>query len=165
VTEMTSLPTQLDSDDESLQSSESVTSRFTNLYHHLSHPFRRIMTASTYDKLLFILAARLSKSLEQRIWASAGKINELGAIRLERDITGIIGVVVREGKYGLRDVFTRCTQICMMLNMEEDEVSEMLRRDSNAEVGNGEGDDAESEVDWKLSKEERRKARGLLRIG
>lgn len=160
VSESTSATLQ-DSDEESTQS-ESVTTRFTNQYHHLTHPFRRIMTPATYDKLLFTLAGRLSRLLEQRIWASAGRINELGAIRLERDITGIIGVVVREGKYGLRDMFIRCIQICMVLNMEEDEVSDMLHKDSDAEIGDG--DDADGEVDWKLTKEERRRARSLLRM-
>jgi len=146
---------------------DTVVSRFTSAYHALTHPFKRIMTPATYDKLLFILAKDLNNKLEKRIrsYAGGGRMNELGAIHVERDVTGIIGAVVREGKYGLRELFERVVQICLVLNMEEDEVEEMMREENRLELVNGVnggGEDALGDVDWKLSREERRSVRALL---
>ncbi|KAK6348575.1 hypothetical protein TWF718_006363 [Orbilia javanica] len=137
-----------------------VTTRFASGFHHLVFPLKRILTPNSYDKLLRMTASNVASLLAKRLWGLAGKINELGAIRLERDVSGVIGVVVREGKYGLREEFSKASEIVMILNMEEDEVAEILKKDSDAE----EGRDAPGEsVEWKLTREERRRARGLLR--
>ncbi|EPS44057.1 hypothetical protein H072_1945 [Dactylellina haptotyla CBS 200.50] len=135
-----------------------VTSRFASGFHHLMFPLKRILTPNSYEKLLSTTAESVANLLAKRLWGLSGKINELGAIRLERDVSGVIAVVVREGKYGLRDRFVKASEIVMILNMEEDEVLEILRRDSDVEQ-----DGDLDKVEWKLSREERRRARGLLR--
>lgn len=127
---------------------EIVRRRFQEGWDALMTPYKRILTARMYSKLLGTTAGYFSRLLEKRVWGYAGRINELGAIRLERDVAGVVGVVVRGGMYGVRDTFVRCTQICLCVNMEEDEVAEML-----------EGTDG---VDWKLEVDERRRARGMV---
>lgn len=136
-----------------------VTSRFATGFHHLVFPLKRVLTANSYDKLLKTTATSVANLLAKRLWGLAGKINELGAIRLERDVSGVIGVVVREGKYGLREEFVKASEIVMILNMEEDEVVEVLKKDSEAEEENASGE----AVEWRLTREERRRARGLLK--
>ncbi|KAK6519896.1 hypothetical protein TWF506_000191 [Arthrobotrys conoides] len=137
-----------------------VTSRFAAGFHHLVFPLKRVLTANSYDKLLRTTATSVANLLAKRLWGLAGKINELGAIRLERDVSGVIAVVVREGKYGLREEFVKASEIVMILNMEEDEVLEILKKDSEVE----EDRDVEAEeVEWRLTREERRRARGLLK--
>ncbi|KAF8245857.1 COG4-domain-containing protein, partial [Wilcoxina mikolae CBS 423.85] len=118
---------------------ELVKGRFQNGWDTLMNPLKRILTEKTSIRLLNTTANYFSKLLEKRIWGYSGRINELGAIRLERDVTGIVGVVVRGGRYGVRDSFLRCTQICLVVNMEEDEVGEILKSG---------GDDGGME--WKL---------------
>jgi hypothetical protein len=71
---------------------------------------------------------------------------------MERDFSGIPGVVARGGRYGVRDLFARVTQVCVLVNMEEEEW----------EAINEEGE-GEEEMAWVLSEEERRRARGLVR--
>lgn len=127
---------------------EVVKRRFQTGWDALMIPYKRVLTEKTFAKLLSTTAGYFSRLLEKRIWGYGGRINELGAIRLERDVAGVVGVVVRGGMYGVRDVFTRCVQICLVVNMEEDEVGEML---------SGEGG-----VDWKLEVDERRRARGMV---
>ncbi|KAH0610841.1 uncharacterized protein H6S33_011268 [Morchella sextelata] len=127
---------------------EIVRRRFQEGWEALMTPYKRILTARMYSKLLGTTAGYFARLLEKRVWGYAGRINELGAIRLERDVAGVVGVVVRGGMYGVRDTFLRCTQICLCVNMEEDEVADML-----------EGTDG---VDWKLEVDERRRARGMV---
>ncbi|KAK6544134.1 hypothetical protein TWF694_000842 [Orbilia ellipsospora] len=150
---------QADSDDENADGGvNAVTSRFAAGFHHLVFPLKRVMTPKSYDKLLSTTATSIANLLAKKLWSLSGKINELGAIRLERDISGVIAVVVREGKYGLRELFAKANEIVMILNMDEDEVIEVFKKDSDHEQ-----DGDQDEVEWKLSREERRRARGLLR--
>lgn len=135
-------------DDVGQDDGEIVRRRFQEGWEALMTPYKRILTARMYSKLLGTTAAYFARLLEKRVWGYAGRINELGAIRLERDVAGVVGVVVRGGMYGVRDTFVRCTQICLCVNMEEDEVADML-----------EGTDG---VDWKLEVDERRRARGMV---
>jgi len=62
-------------------------------------------------------ASYFAKLLEKRR-GYTGRISELGAIKLESDLAGI----VRGGLYGARDALAMCLQICLAVNMEENEV-------------------------------------------
>jgi hypothetical protein len=72
---------------------------------------------------------------------------------MERDFAGIVGVVCRGGKYGIREVFSRVLQILMVVNMEEDEWEEV-----RAAVKDG-----EESMSWVISEEERIRARSIVK--
>ncbi|EXJ91428.1 hypothetical protein A1O1_04540 [Capronia coronata CBS 617.96] len=129
--------------------SDEVRMRFQLGWDALTKPIGRIMTERTYDQLLTIVIAYLSRMLEKRLWTYHGRVNEIGAARLEHDINEIIKVVVRGQKYSFREVFLRCSQICMIMNMDEEEWEE-----SN----NSGGDFAD-----KLKPEERLRARNMVK--
>jgi hypothetical protein len=133
---------------------EYVKTQFTHGWDNLMKPVKRILSDRNYDKLLTLTVNYLSaKILEKRIWAYQGRVNELGAVRLERDIAGIASAIVRGGRYGLRDAFSRCIQICLVMNMEDDEWEEV--RDSEG--------DGESGITWVLDLDERNRARSMIR--
>ncbi|KAL8907033.1 MAG: hypothetical protein Q9207_001645 [Kuettlingeria erythrocarpa] len=120
----------------------------------LNEPIKRIFTDGNFERLLFTTISYLAEVLEKRIWSYYGRINDLGAVRLERDIVSLINVVVRGGRYGLRDAFIRCTQICLVLNMEEDEWAEtqaLAKADEEGDV-----------LGWKLDLDERSRARAIV---
>ena len=71
---------------------------------------------------------------------------------MERDFAGIVGVVCRGGKYGIREAFARVSQVLMVVNMEEDEWEEVK---SGAEEEEG--------MNWVISEEERVRAREIIR--
>ena len=127
-----------------------VSRRFEHGWDQLMKPIGRIMTPGTFSSLLDITARYLSKVLEKRILSSSGRINAFGAIRIERDFTGIVNTVSR-GNFGVREVFGKVTQLLMVANMEDDEWEEI-----NAQI-NGDG------IEWVLTEDERRKARSLVR--
>lgn len=138
-------------DDENL-----VPKRFERGWNAFTLPIKRILTAANYDKLLTATVSYLARTLEKRIWSYYERLNALGAVRLERDVAGIVAAAVKGGKYELRDLFARCVQIVIVVNMEDDEWEEISKL---------EGRELEriSGVVWKIDEGERRRARGLLK--
>lgn len=129
-----------------------VRRRFQHGWDALTKPIARILTERNFDKLLTTIVAYLSKVIEKRIWSYYGRVNELGAVRLERDVTSVISIVVQGRRYAFRDAFAKCIQICMIMNMEEGEWDELQA---------AKGDDVE--IADKLGVEERLRARALVK--
>jgi hypothetical protein len=128
-----------------------VRMRFALGWDALTRPIARIMTAPTFETLLTMTTTYLSKMLEKRLWTYHGRVNDVGAARLEHDINEIIKVVVKGQKYSFREAFLRCSQICMIMNMDDEEWEEMVSLGSGAEVAD------------KLKPEERVRARNMVR--
>lgn len=133
-----------------------VSRRFEHHWEALMKPIQRIMSTSPFNTILEQTAQYLAKVLERRVWNYSGKMNALGATRMERDYGGIVGVIARGGKYGLRDVFARVLQVAMVVNMDEEEWEAV-----NVEDG-GLGEE-EVEMVWVLNVEERTRARNMVR--
>ncbi|KND94771.1 Conserved oligomeric Golgi complex subunit 4 [Tolypocladium ophioglossoides CBS 100239] len=133
---------------------DQVPRRFEHGWDQLMKAIARLMTPGTYSGLLDMTARYLSKVLEKRVLSYSGKTTAFGAIRMERDFTGIVNAVSR-GDYGVREPFAKVTQLLMVANMEDDEWGELV-------VGDGDGDEG---MEWVLNEEERRKARSLVARG
>ncbi|KAI1006846.1 hypothetical protein K3495_g1373 [Podosphaera aphanis] len=129
-----------------------VSQRFEYGWDALMKPIQRIMGPNSYSALLEQTAKHLARVLEKRIWGLSGKMNALGAQRLEKDFSGIIRVVARGGRYSVRDLFSRISQICMLANMEDEEWEAVTALDN----------DSEEKMVWVLSAPERPKARNLV---
>ena len=135
-------------------SESTVQDGFQRGWELLTKPVVRLLTERNFEKLLSLMTLYLGEVLEKRVWSYYGRLDDFGAVRLERDIASIVSIVVRGGKYGLREAFTRCTQICMIMNMEEEEWDEAEKSASAAE------DDG---IEWQLDFDERSRARGMVR--
>lgn len=133
-----------------------VTQRFERGWQAFTLPLKRILTPANYDKLLTVTVAHLARTLEKRILSYYGRVNELGAIKLERDIAGIVSAAAKGGRYELRDLFARSVQMTLIMNMEEDEWEEILKM-------NGPQLERETGVRWKLDADERKRARGVVK--
>ncbi|KAF2263945.1 golgi transport complex subunit Cog4 [Lojkania enalia] len=134
--------------------SDFVKSRFGRGWGALIRPIKRILTPANFDRLLTVAMEYLATVLEKRIKSYYGRVNELGAVRLERDISGIINTAIVGGKYGLRDAFIKCTQMTLIMNMEDDEWEEVADEQSD-----------ESGIPWVLDVEERRRVRAIVKGG
>lgn len=168
-------PTDSSSSDADPPDLEIVKARFEHPFLALIHPFKYTLTDAPFTRLLTLTANYLSRLLEKKLiqlgspngppppsdpsGGGGGQISELGAIRLERDVAGLVGVVVKAGRYGVREAFGRCVQICLVLNVDEEEVGGVF---DDGDGGDGEGGDTGMGVEWKLSVEERRRVRGML---
>jgi hypothetical protein len=130
-----------------------VARRFEHSWEALMKPIQCLMQPKCFTGLLDRTADHLAKMLEKRVWRFAGKMNALGAQRMERDFSGIIGVVARGGRYAVRDAFARVSQICMLVNMEDEEWEAITEEEQ----------EGEEEMAWVLSEDERKRARALVR--
>lgn len=128
-----------------------VTRRFENYWNVQIKPIARLMEAKRFADLLDQTARYLAKSLQQRIWSWSGKAKASGAVRMERDFSGIIAEVARGGRYEVRKVFAKVSQILLVVNMEEDEWEEL----NEAELDDG--------FEWVLNEDERVRARNIVR--
>jgi len=134
-----------------------VAQRFERGWQAFTLPIKRILTPATYDKLITTTTAYLARTLEKRIWSYYGRVNELGAVRLERDIAGIAAAAVKGSvRYELRDVFARCVQMTLIINMEDEEWEEISKL-SGAQL------ERESGVEWKLDGDERKRVRAVVK--
>lgn len=127
-----------------------VPNRFEGAWKALMEPLQRIMTESGYNTLLASTVEYLGKMIEKKVWSYQGKANGLGGLRMERDVSGIVGMVCKGKAYGLREGFQRAGQICMLANMDEEEWEDIK-------------EDGEEAMSWVLTVEEREKARQIVR--
>ncbi|KAI9891895.1 MAG: hypothetical protein M1814_002280 [Vezdaea aestivalis] len=131
-----------------------VRMRFAHGWEAVMQPFKRLLTERNYERLLgSTLVYLASKVLEKRIWAYQDRLNELGAVRLERDVAGIASAAVRGERYALKEAFAKCAQIGLVMNMETEEWEELTR----------EGAAEESGIVWRLDVDERARARSMIR--
>ena len=146
------------------RSQDDVAATFQRGWDALTKPIARILTAQNYQKLLASITSHLGEILEKRVWSYYGRINELGAVRLERDMTNVINLALKGGGYETRAAFTRCTQICLILNLEEEEWDELKESFSTKDPGikSPVVTKDENTIDWKLSIEERTRARAMI---
>ncbi|KAG0651091.1 Conserved oligomeric Golgi complex subunit 4 [Hyphodiscus hymeniophilus] len=151
--DLADLAIQNDTDEDPDSLNDLVMRRFEHSWDALIKPIQRLMTPKTFTKILDKTAEYLAKVLEKRMWGFGGKINILGASRMERDFSGIVGVIARGGKYAIRDKFARVTQIAMLVNMEEEEWEALVEEEKGGE----------EEMAWVLNLDERNKARALVR--
>ncbi|KAK9370414.1 COG4 transport protein-domain-containing protein [Lipomyces kononenkoae] len=131
----------MDDPEESLSQKQAdlVRLRFSYGWDALMHPIRKILTERNFSRLLSVTSEYVSSLLDRRIWAMTGRVNELGAIQLERDVAGIISHVSQGKWYFLREKFVKVAQLVMVLGLDEQEL----------EAGG---------IEWVLTEEERRRA-------
>ncbi|KAG8623742.1 hypothetical protein KVT40_008718 [Elsinoe batatas] len=145
-------PEEEDGEDEN-EEAESVAQRFERGWMAFSQPIRRITTEHNFERIQLATVRHLAKMLEKRLWSQYGRVNALGAIKIGRDMDGIIDVAVRGGKYSLRDHFARTLEMLRILNMEDEEWDALV---------NVKDDDEEDAV-WKLDSAERQRTRNILK--
>ena len=140
-------------EDDDVEDSDIVKARFDRGWGVVIRPIKRILTSANFERLLALGLNYLAYALEKRIKGFYGRVNELGAVRLERDVAGIITAATTGGAYSLRDAFQRCTQMTLILNMEDDEFEQMAAADATGESG----------ITWVLDAEERKGVRAMLK--
>lgn len=144
--------------DDGASRAELVRPRFAASWTALLLPISRILTASSFDRLLNVTVAYLARLLEKRLWSYHGRINALGATRLERDVSGVVNAAVdvggaqgASGRYRHREAFARCLQMVLVMGMDDDEWEDVTRGGETADV-----------LD-KISREERARIRAMVR--
>ncbi|KAI5304571.1 hypothetical protein KEM56_006321 [Ascosphaera pollenicola] len=139
-----------------------VQARFKRDWMELMLPLSRLLTQKSFERLLQISLTALARLLEKRVWAYHGRVNCLGANRLERDVRGLISEAVfigeRSQAYKFRGIFARCTEIVLIMGLEEEEWVAM----NPQQQGSIRRDDSSKALLGALSAEERMRARAAI---
>lgn len=96
----------------------SKSSVFDQLWRKTFVPLQSQLSPTVYSKLVSLSAGLTARLLEKYIWSLDKKINEMGAIALDRDIGRVLSII-SESDYNLRDKFVRVCQIVMLIGDEE----------------------------------------------
>lgn len=120
----------------------------------LIKPYRQTLHRSfVYEKLLRLLVVNIVSLIERKLMSvlKKFKINELGALKLDKDLSFIINEVC-EDDYELREKFVRVTQIVLLVGMDNDEyeLSSFKGADDDSE---------ESGINWVLTPLQRKQIR------
>lgn len=142
-------------DDRDEEDTEPTAQRFERGWMAFTQPIKRITTPSNFERIQSATVQHLARMLEKRVWSQYGKVTPLGAIKMERDMTEIISVAVRNGKYVLRDYFTRMQQMLLILNMDDEEWDDLMATKEDMQEEGG--------IDWKLDSAERQRTRNILK--
>ncbi|KAJ9109400.1 hypothetical protein QFC19_002151 [Naganishia cerealis] len=124
--------------------------RFASSWQATIRPYKQTFHKNlVYQKLVKLLVVNLANLLELKFLAVLRKfkINELGSLKLEKDLSSIINEVC-EDSYELREKFVRVTQLVLLVGMDDEEYELSIK----------EGED--DGINWVLTPLERKQGRG-----
>lgn len=134
--------------------------KFKNSWGSMISPYRQTMHKTlVFNKLLRLLVVNLASMIEKRLMVALKKfkINELGALKLDKDVLFIINEVC-EDDYELREKFVRLTQLVLLVGMDEEE----YQLNSFSKLNEEEEDEEEDNdvgINWVLTPLERKQIR------
>ncbi|KAG7663918.1 COG4 [[Candida] subhashii] len=141
--------------------------KFTANWQALIKPYVQTCHKSLiFDKLLRLIVINLSNLIEKKLMVSLKKfkINELGSIKLEKDLSYLINQVCADN-YPLREKFVRITQIVLLVGMDDEEYDESYQHVAISKKINGGDEEDEMDleenlgINWVLTPQERNQIR------
>lgn len=130
--------------------------RFKQSWDAISQPYKQTLHKTlVYEKLLRLLVVNIASMVEKKLMIvlKKFKINELGALKLDKDLSYAINEVC-EDDYELREKFVRVTQLVLLVGMDNEEY------ELSSYKGNGGGEDEdEGGINWVLTPLERKQIR------
>ena len=138
--------------------------KLSNNWKSLIQPYERTFHKSLMSKLLRLLVINVSNIIEKKLMnvLKKFKINELGAIKLERDLSHLINEVCQDN-YHLREKFVRVTQIVLLVGMDDEEYDESVQHINQNKTDDSAGDENEFDetlgINWILTPQERKEIR------
>lgn len=127
-------------------------SKFKHAWNFLMKPYKQTLHKTLlYDRLLRLVVVNIANMIEKRLVAvlKKFKINELGALKLDKDLSYIINEIC-EDDYDLREKFVRVTQLVLLVGMDNEEY-ELSSYYGEAEEDSG--------INWVLTPLERKQIR------
>ena len=148
--------------------------KFTSNWQSLTKPYFQTLHKPIWNKILRLVVVNLTNLLEKKLLFNLNKfkINELGSIKLEKDVSYLINEICQDNYY-LREKFVRLTQIVLLVGMDDEEyedsnqpVTKAHKRSEIKENGDEFDDDEEEDeedeeagINWVLTPQERNQIR------
>lgn len=141
--------------------------KFTSNWQSLTKPYYQTLHKPIWNKLLRLVVVNLTNLLEKKLLLNLNKfkINELGSIKLEKDVSYLINEICQDNYY-LREKFVRLTQIILLVGMDDEEYEDSNQPVTKALNNNGTqdnedefDDDEAAGINWVLTPQERNQIR------
>ncbi|KAJ1328793.1 hypothetical protein BSLG_010017 [Batrachochytrium salamandrivorans] len=118
---------------------QTMLKRFTNAFTKLAVPYKNVLTEGNYGMVVGLIIDSIAKDFERHLLTFNGggatgsavggsgsssgggggvRFNQLGALRLDKDIRGMTAFLSDTTRWSTRDKFNRLGQISMVLNAE-----------------------------------------------
>lgn len=132
--------------------------KFTTTWLSLIRPYKQTFHNLLFNKLLRLLVVNLANLIEKKLITvlKKFKINELGSIKLEKDMSHLINEIC-EDNYELREKFVRVTQLVLLVGMDDEEYE--MSNAGGQSTGDIDDDDENLGVNWVLTPLERKQTR------
>ncbi|RKP32329.1 COG4-domain-containing protein [Metschnikowia bicuspidata] len=123
--------------------------KFKAAWSSIAHPYKQTLHTMVFDMLLRKIVENVAKVTEKKLLGSLKKfkINELGALKLDKDLSYMINEMCEED-YELKEKFVRVTQIALLVGMDSEEY----------ELNSYSGEDGDG-INWVLTPLERKQIR------
>ncbi|RCK66702.1 Conserved oligomeric Golgi complex subunit 4 [Candida viswanathii] len=141
--------------------------KFTTNWQSLTKPYYQTLHKTIWNKILRLVVVNLTNLLEKKLLFNLNKfkINELGSIKLEKDVSYLINEICQDNYY-LREKFVRLTQIVLLVGMDDEEYEDsnqpVTKAHKSTEIQDNEDeydDDEETGINWVLTPQERNQIR------
>lgn len=148
--------------------------KFTSNWQSLTKPYFQTLHKPIWNKILRLVVVNLTNLLEKKLLFNLNKfkINELGSIKLEKDVSYLINEICQDNYY-LREKFVRLTQIVLLVGMDDEEYEDSNQpvtkahksseiKENGDEFDDDEEEDEEDEeagINWVLTPQERNQIR------
>ncbi|KAK6465331.1 COG4 transport protein-domain-containing protein [Scheffersomyces coipomensis] len=141
--------------------------KFSSSWQSLIRPYIRTCHKNLIlNKLLRLLVINFANLIEKKLLSilKKFKINELGSIKLEKDLSYLINEVCNDN-YQLRERFVRVTQMVLLVGMDDEEYEDSIQHiNQNKEIKQEDQKDEDEEdevigINWVLTPQERKQIR------
>ncbi|KAL6452214.1 COG4 Conserved oligomeric Golgi complex subunit 4 [Candida maltosa Xu316] len=145
----------------------SVLVKFTSNWQSLTKPYYQTLHKTIWNKVLRLIVVNLTNLLEKKLLFILNrlKINELGSIKLEKDVSYLINEICQDNYY-LREKFVRLTQIVLLVGMDDEEYEDSNQPVTKIPKIKEQKDEEEEEeeedtggINWVLTPQERNQIR------
>ncbi|CAK9435374.1 uncharacterized protein LODBEIA_P01010 [Lodderomyces beijingensis] len=141
----------------------SILISFKSNWSSITKPYLQTLHPSIWNRLLRLIVVNLASLIERRLHSVLKRfqINEMGAIKLEKDLSFVINEVCQDN-YHLREKFVRLTQLVLLVSMDDDEYEESsepdlthAEKEQSPKTDDGDGDEEMGGINWVLTPHER----------
>lgn len=132
-----------------LPEAHTLTERLRTGWDALMTGYRDQLTESNYASLFSMAVDALVRPWEQLVFQLT--FTELGALRFDKDVRGVLTMLSERAPWGLRDKFLRLQQVSYVLNMDEEETDTSDAYEAGVSSG----------ISWQLTPAEVQNVRAL----
>eukprot|EP00842_Homolaphlyctis_polyrhiza_P001174 jgi/Hompol1/2057/HPOL_002041-RA len=99
------------------EATNTLLKRFAVAFGKMTAPYQTALTEANYIQTVNLVIEHIAKDWERHLFSNC-RFNQLGALRLDKDVRGMVAFLSHNTQWSTRDKFVRLNQMCTLLNIE-----------------------------------------------